>query len=192
MNKKVKFGIFSKVFLYTVLILLFVIGSMFLFFANQIQSTITLTQRQQLSETFALFREQIIGKTTEEIIAFAEVFHRLNASFDLCLINEEGEILFKTDNFVNHIDEFSLEIQNTQQTIFTLSLENGVRLYADASLSESTIYNEILERAVWVFGLIIFVSLIAAFVFARRIAKPIQKVSFDTQIMAKLLPNLTI
>jgi len=208
MIKRRFFGIFGKVFLYTVLILLFIIGGIFLFFSNQIKSTITLTQQQQLSETFTLFREQIHGKTTEEIITIAEDFHRWNASFEFCLISEKDEILFQTDGFVSHVgiietpngivryesnpnedDNLSTQIiMSAHQTMFTIGMENGVRLIVAGSPSESSMYTEILERAVWVFGLITFISLLAAFIFARRIANPIQKVSSDTKKMSLLLP----
>jgi len=209
MIKKKNFGIFNKVFLYTMLILLLVIGGMFLFFSNQIKSTITLTQQQQLSENFMIFREQIQGKTTEEIVTIAEDFHRWNASFGFCLLSEDGEILFQTDGFVSNIvitdnpnetvrlpenepgesnDLFSLGIQNTHQTMFTIGMENGMRLIVSNSLSETSMYIEILTRAAWVFGLIFLVSLLAAFFFARRIANPIKKVSSDAHMMSLLLP----
>jgi len=199
------FGIFGKVFLYTMLILLFVIGSMFLIFSNQIQSTIALTQQQQFSETIMLFIEQTRGKTTEEIIVLAEDFHRWNTSFELSLLSSEGVVLFQTDGFasgigINEIPNGTVHIisgenndlpvqrfQIMRQTAF-LALENDLHLQVSGSLSGASIYREILGGAVWVFGIITIVSLFAAFLFARRIAKPIQKVSSDTQMMSLLLP----
>jgi two-component system sensor histidine kinase VanS len=209
MIRKRFFGIFGKIFLYTVLILFFVIGGIFLFFSSQIQSTITLTNQQQLSDTFTLFREQIQGKSADEIITIAEDFHRWNASFEFCLLSEEGEILFQTDGFVSHVvitdnpngivklpEDIPIEsndlnpqtVTQITQPMFTIALEDGGWLYAAASLTETSMYTEILHRAAWVFGLITLISLLAAFIFARRIAKPIQKVSSDTQKMSLLLP----
>ena len=74
MIKRRFFGIFGKVFLYTMLIFLLVIGGMFFLFSNQIQSTIALTQQQQFLETLTLFVEQTQGKETEEIIELTEDF----------------------------------------------------------------------------------------------------------------------
>ena len=207
MNKKF-FSIFSKVFLYTMLILLLIIGGIFLFFSNQIRTTIILTQQQQLSETFALFQKQTQGKPMDEIIPIAEEFHRWNTSFEFCILNAEGERLFQTDGFTSHIgvieaqsgmvrfegnpnetnDLTSHVFMSTQQTMFTINLENDVRLIVSGSLSESTMYTEILQRAALVFGCIALISLLAAFLFARQMAKPIQKVSSDTQKMSLLLP----
>ncbi|MCL2402274.1 MAG: hypothetical protein FWC90_06485, partial [Oscillospiraceae bacterium] len=214
MIKRRFFGIFGKVFLYTMLILLFVIGGMFLLFSNQIQSTIALTQQQQFSETLMGFVEQTQGETTDEIIALTEDFHRWNTSLELRLLSEDGEILFQTDGFANNISNIGIieisggtEIPNGTVEIISgdtndlpvqrfqimrqsafLPLENGLHLQVNGSLSGVSIYREILGGAAWVFGLITLVSLLAAFFFARRIAKPIQKVSADTHMMSLLLP----
>jgi len=217
MIKRRFFGIFGKVFLYTMLILLFVIGGMFLLFSNQIQATIALTQQQQFSEAIGLFAEQIQGKTTDEIIAFAEDFHRWNTSLELCILNDEGDILFQTDGFatstgINEIPRGAVEIvsgdpmgivsgisdQNEDlrvqrlqimQHVAFIPLENGLHLQMDSSLSGTSIYREILGGAAWIFIGTTIVSLIAAFFFARRIATPIQRLSYDTHMMSQLLPT---
>jgi len=215
MIKKRFFGIFGKVFLYTMLILLFVIGGMFLLFSNQIQSTIALTQQQQFSETLMRFVEQAQGKTTDEIIELTEDFHRWNTSFALRLLNAEGEVLFQTNGFTSHIG--TSEIPNDAVQIVTgesivgipgensnssvqiyrsgramqnmfLSLGNGLSLQVHDSPLGTSIYREILGGVAWVFGAITLVSLLAAFFFARQIARPIQKVSSDTRLMSQLLP----
>ncbi|MCL2570926.1 MAG: HAMP domain-containing histidine kinase [Defluviitaleaceae bacterium] len=216
MIKRRFFGIFGKVFLYTMLILLLVIGGMFLLFSNQIQSTIALTQQQQFSETVMGFAEQTQGKTTEEIIVLTEDFHRWNTSFELSLLSEEREVLFQTDGFVSNMgiseipdgaveiisDErvgvvsgiygedngFPVQRFQVMQQIAFLPLGNGLQIQVRGSLSGASIYREILGGVAWVFGIITLVSLLAAFFFARQIAKPIQKVSHDTHMMSQLLP----
>ena len=205
MIKRRFFGIFGKVFLYTMLILLFVIGSMFLIFSNQIQSTITLTQQRQFSEVLILFREQTQGKTTEEIVALTEDFHRWNTSLELSLLNEEGEVLFQTNGFSSHVEITevpygTIEVTSGENNVSSyqrflimqptafLPLEHGLHLQVDGSSSGASIYREILGGVAWAFGIITLVSLLAAFFFARLIARPIQKVSADTRMMSLLLP----
>ena len=207
--KKKFFGIFGKVFLYTMLILLLITGGMFLFFSNQIKSTVTVTQQRQTSEVFLPLLEQLRGKTNDEIIAFAEDFYKRNTSFSFCFTTLDGEILFQTEDFVFQ-DDFSglpgrtikfsentvgndsffvaLGKSNENRIVFLTSNENGLRLYVASTFSGTSVYTEILERAAWVFGLILLISSLAAFIFARRIAKPIQKVSDDTRAMSLLLP----
>jgi two-component system sensor histidine kinase VanS len=203
------FGIFGKVFIYTMLIFFVVIGGMFLFFSNQIISAVTATQQRQASEVFLPLFEQLQGKTREEIIVFAEEFHRNNESFIFSFINEDGDVLFQTDDFTMHSDNAGLFNGNmrlsgnalgngrfllstgaagSERIVFLTGNEDGLRLYVTSRFLGTSVYDEILERAAWVFGLIFVVSLISAFLFARRIAKPIQKVSADTRAMTLLLP----
>jgi len=210
MRKKTSFsGIFGKVFSYTMLILLLIIGSMFLFFSNQIISTVTVTQQRQAMEVFLPLFEQLRGKTNEEIIAFAEDFHIKNASFSFCFLTDDGKVLFQTEDFSmpdnsnslsNRAVRFSenslsygnylisLERSGENRAVFLTSNDNGLRLYVASTFSGPSVYTEILERAAWVFGLVFLASLTAAFIFARRIAKPIKKVSADTHAMSLLLP----
>jgi len=208
-NRINPFGIFSKVFIYTMLILLLVIGGIFLFFSNQIKSTVTVTQQRQMAEVFEPFLNQIHGKTNEQIIAYAEDFHRKNASFSFCFETEEGEVLFQTAGFIfpngtNNIQNKAIRFSDNMLTrgnyfitlgnssegriVFLTKNESGLRLYVASTFSGISVYTEVLERAVWVFGLVLLVSLFAAFLFARQIAKPIKKVSDDTHSMSLLLP----
>jgi len=103
MIKRRFFGIFGKIFIYTLLILLFVIGGMFLLFLNQIQSAITLTQQRQFSETITGFVEQAQWKSVEETILLVEDFSRWNASFEMSLLGADREVLFQTDSFVINV-----------------------------------------------------------------------------------------
>ena len=219
MNNRRLFGISNKVFLYTMLIFLLVIGGLFLFFSNQIQSTIALTQQRQFSASLVSFVEQTQGKETEEIIKLTEDFHRWNSSFEIRLIREDGVILFQTDGFAgqNGVNQVSygadgaaevpsgtfgesLEIISgepnalyvqrylgVQQTAF-LPLGNGLHVQISGSISEESIYIEILKGATWIFALIILICLFTMFFFSRLISKPIQKVSSDTHKMSLLLP----
>jgi len=201
MIKRKFFNIFGKIFIYTLLILLFVIGGMFLLFLNQIQSAITLTQQRQFSETITGFVEQARGKSVEETILLAEDFSRWNASFEISLLGADGEALFQTDGFVNDaslnfVSSESLEIVSgniggsdiqrfqVMNQIAFLPLENGLHLRVDGLLSGTSMYREILGGAAWIFVGITIVSLLAAFLFARRIAKPIQGLSYNTRMMS--------
>ena len=203
------FGIFSKVFFYTMLILLLVIGGMFLFFSNQIKSTVAVAQQHQTTEVFLPLLERLGGKTNEEIIAFAEDFHRKNASFSFRFASKDGKVLFQTEDFVEQDDMNSFPDKNIRfsentpgngryfislgklkadRIVFLASNENGMQLYVASTFSGTSVYTEILKKAAWFFGLVFLGSLLAAFVFARQIAKPIQNVSKATHAMSLLLP----
>ena len=202
-------GIFGKVFIYTMLILLLVIGSMFLFYSNQIKSTVTVTQQRQTADVFAPLLEQLQGKTDEEIIAFAEEFHKKNTSFKFCFVTDDDEVLFQTEGIVipNEMhnfqsrtvkftenmptgDNYLIALRNSNENLVTFltKSEGGLRLYVASTFSGTSVYTEILERAAWVFGSAFLISVLAALLFARQIAKPIKKVSSDTHTMSLLMP----
>jgi len=206
--KKSFLGIFGKVFLYTVLILLVVIGGMFLFFSNQIRSAVTITQQRQTTDVFAPIVSQLEGKSHDEIIAFVTEFHEENRSLHFRFETDDGEVLFETPGFqmpdnrgniepgrfvmrgntLGNMPNFTTRNTNGDQTLYLSMLGDGFVLYIASSFTGETVYGEIVRTAIIFFGLTLLIGLIAAFLFARRIAKPIQKVSADTRAMSKLLP----
>jgi len=208
-NKTNFFGIFSKVFLYTMLILLLVIGSMFLFFSNQIKSAVAVTQQRQTTDVFQPLLEQLRegNLAEEEIIALVKNFHEKNTSFNFRFVDENGEVLFQTNDFADSENIPNIKIagivpndgsfsasfnehdfSKPERVLFRTGNENGLQLLVASSFAGDSIYSEILEKAVWVFGFVLLVSLFAAFVFARLIAKPIQKLSANTHAMSLLTP----
>ncbi|MCL2509097.1 MAG: HAMP domain-containing histidine kinase [Oscillospiraceae bacterium] len=73
-------------------------------------------------------------------------------------------------------------------TLFLASAESGVTLYISDLLNPSSVYGAILAQAAWIIGLIFLAGLLAALLFARRIARPIQLLSADTRKMSLLEP----
>ncbi len=206
-SKKRFFGIFGKVLLYTMLILLIVISGMFAFFSNQIKTAVTLTQQKQATENFLPLLTQLKGKTDEEITEFARKFHEENSSFKFCFQNADGKILFQTEDFKippdfdkkfftsgklitqkNNIADNGFDIGSTGSIpgrIVLLS-ENGVKLFIITPFTSRTVYGEILTKATWMFGLILVLSFLTAALFAWLIASPVRRIAADTRSMAQL------
>ena len=206
MKNKIRFfGIFGKVFFYTCLILVFVVGVFFALFYERIQSTVTITQQQQLSSVFQPLLESLNGKTDDEIVEIAKAFHAENRSFQFCFENADGSILYQTDGFTKPDSgipsdnalfsgtmsaqgryKFAIvgESMGRQSAILALSL-NGKRFYVSGFTLTSSVSDEIVGKAIIAFSLIFLVSLIAAAVFARRIANPIRALTANTRMMAE-------
>ena len=199
------FGIFGKVFFYTCLILVFVFGVFFALFYDRIQSTVTITQQQQLSSVFQPLLESLHEKTDEEIIEIAKAFHSENRSFQFCFENADGSILYQTDGFTklegilppgNALFSGTLfeqgrykfstvgERGGRQTAILALSV-NDKRFYVSGFTLSSPVFDEIVGEVVIAFSIILSISLIAAAVFARRIAKPIRTLTANTRMMAE-------
>lgn len=205
--KRSLFGIFGKVFFYTVLILTIVIVAMFVFLSDQIKSAVETTQQLQIADAFQTFFVQIEGRTDEEIPELARQFHQKNTSFEFCLENSDGKVIFQTDNFRKSDMPSDLDSRNkiiakgtrlTQNRMnffkagspdrfqFVTISAGGMRLYVTSSTSGASIYHMFIWDAITAFATVFCVSLIAAAVFARRITKPIKKIAGDTRKMSEL------
>ena len=189
------FGIYAKVFSYTILILVVVIAVSAAFFSNQISEIMQMMERQQLTNIFTPLLEGVENKTTDEIKIFAEEFHQRNASVEFSIIAENGEIVFQTRNAA------SLNFGSAgdgQQAVFfgvrpidnnvqsTEPLSNGMTIYMANVSSEGVVYNEFLQRTITVLLVLFAIGAFTAGIFAYRIAKPIKNIAHDTKRMASL------
>lgn len=205
--KRSFFGIFGKVFFYTVLILTIVIVAMFVFLSDQIKSAVETTQQFQVADAFRTFFIQMEGRTEEEITVLARQFHEKNTSFEFCLENSDQEVIFQTANFKKSDMPSDIGTENkiitkgtrlTQNQLnffkaggpdrfqFVTMSAGGMRLYVTSNTSGVFIYHMFLWDAIAAFAIVFCASLIAAAVFARRIAKPIKKIAGDTRKMSEL------
>ena len=94
------FGIYAKVFSYTILILLVVICVAAAFFSNQIAAILESMERQQLSDIFAPLFVGLEKKSHDEIVIFAEEFHQKNTSVEFSIKTENGDTIYQTSNAI--------------------------------------------------------------------------------------------
>ena len=189
------FGIYAKVFSYTVLILLAVIVVAALFFSSQISEIMQVMERQQLTNIFTPLFEGIENKSDDEIRLFAEEFHQRNASVEFSIVSENGEVIFQTRNAA------ALNIGSVggeQQSVFfgvrpiddsfqsNEPLPNGMTVYMASTLSEGVAHNEFVQRTVIVLLILLAIGALSASVFAHRIARPIRNIARDTKRMTSL------
>ncbi|MDR2486888.1 MAG: HAMP domain-containing histidine kinase [Clostridiales Family XIII bacterium] len=226
-------GIFWKVFLYTILILSFVIGVLYMFYSEQIRMAVTLTQQRQAAQTFQPLLAQLHGKSEAEIADFARSFQEGNDSLRFRFEDEDGDILFETDGFKmpdSQIREAPasvwfpgiadtgaltaltgqqgqgpgkvriarlsggalrdghftmLDAKGSRALVMTLA-QNGIRLYVASPLLQNAVYDEFRGTIALALGATVVFALLAAFLFARRIATPIRSIAHDTHRMSAL------
>jgi len=189
------FGIYAKVFSYTVLILVAVIVVAALFFSSQINEIMQVMERQQLTNIFTPLFEGIENKSDDEIRLFAEDFHQRNASVEFSIVSENGEVIFQTRN-ATAINVGS--VSGEQQSVFfgvrpiddnfqsNEPLSNGMTVYMASTLSDGVAHNEFVQRTIIVLLILLVIGALSASVFAHRIARPIRNIARDTKRMASL------
>ena len=206
------FGIYGKVFFYTLAILLFAFCITVFFFANQIGSIVERTQQEQLAGIFAPLSEALKGRSDEEAAQIAADFHAKNTSFDFSLSSKDGRILYQTDSFVpfqvsentliangffsqdndapfrERFYRYAISGNANNRLQLVMATDSGGRLYVTGLLSGSEIYIEYLEKTAIALGLILLASTVGAALFARRIAGPIRVIAGDTKRMTELQP----
>ena len=208
--KRKFFGIYSKVFFYTLMILALTIFVTVLFFANQISSVIERAQQEQLANVFTPLLEELNGKTDEEAARISQSFYEKNTAFAFSLTSADGETVYQTENFEpihmkeNRLAQENMLSRNNQTSLpktqykFTtdsgldgvlrlvMVTESGGRLYITGKLSGTEVYTEYIEKTAIALGLILLVSILGAALFARQIASPIRRIAKDTKNMAQL------
>jgi two-component system sensor histidine kinase VanS len=191
-------------FFYTCLILVLVVGVFFTFFHDQLQTAVTLTQQRQLGGIFQPLLESLHGKPDEEVVKIASAFHAENRSFQFCLENSDGSVLYETDDFSK--PDFNLPIgepliketlfeqgqvkfnvlgKGSGDSTFLSMIIDDKRFYVSGLLLASSVFDEIFGDIIISFSLIFAISLIAAAFFAHRIAKPIRTLTMNTRKMAE-------
>jgi two-component system sensor histidine kinase VanS len=189
------FGIYAKVFSYTVLILVAVIVVAAAFFSNQISVIMEVMERQQLTSIFTPLLSEINEKSNDEIIGYAEEFHQRNDSVEFSIVSENGELIYQTPNAASQsVMYFREETQNiffTERHIdnefYTAQpLSNGMMIYMSHVSSSGVIYNEFLHRTIIVLLVLLVIGASSAGLFAYRITKPIKNIAHDTRRMTSL------
>ncbi|MBR0599650.1 sensor histidine kinase [Sinanaerobacter chloroacetimidivorans] len=172
-----RFGIFGKVFLYTLLFLLLTIIVTVLVFAQQFKAFYDEQQIRQLNSVFEPLAISMANEDLDDIIKKAEEFHEKNQSFFFTIATKDGNIIYNTES-VNQ----SPSKQN--YTIVMALPKNNLRLHATYNAGGPSSYRELINKTIFAAALMLAASVIGAVLFARGITNPIRKLAEDTRKMA--------
>jgi len=202
------FGIYGKVFFYTLLVLVLALVVVFLFFSNQLKGVEYTVKEQQLSGIFRPLYMSLSDKSADEVVRISEEFHAKNASFDFRIEAPDGRTIYQTDTFkmpeirilgkqlgdmphrldMQENGQFKVFTDNQSNNAQFISLmSNGYRLCVSNLPAENNISEIFMQKLLLAFTFIFLICIAAAALFAGRIAKPIKKIAADTQRMSKLL-----
>ena len=169
------FGIFKKIFFYTLLLLVFVIVIATLLFSRQFALSYDASQFQQLNAVFGPLARAIAGKDADEVIEIASAFHEKNQSFSFSIETTDETVIYSTPGMV----------KSTQQTL-VMSLQQGFVLRVVGILSGNDTVKTLINRIIFALVILLAVGTAGAALFARGITKPISRLAEDTHKMAAL------
>ncbi|MCL1987944.1 MAG: HAMP domain-containing histidine kinase [Firmicutes bacterium] len=170
-----RFGIFAKVFLYTNLFLLVIVGVTIALFYQQFTAFYNAQQLQRLQRDYSILSERMLTANRFEMIEIAHRFAEGNQTFIFRITDDYENVLFSTPGD---------SLQFAERTVFINM--GGYTLIAQdpAARPEQTLFS----RAVLATIIILFFSVIGAATFALQITRPIKQLVKDTAQMSKLLP----
>lgn len=176
-----KRGIFVKVFLYTIMLLILVIGVTAALFAQQIVSFYNRTQIQFISKQFSWLTEQLEIVETREYLNIAQEFSDKNKSYYFEILDPNGNTVFSSMGTKEKLDDF--EIQNIEMPV-----GSGYTVYAFANILDDEAYTQLIRRVVFGITAILLFGILGSFVFAQQITRPIKKLVSDAKVMSTLAP----
>lgn len=186
-------GIFSRIFLYTLMILFVVICMMAAFFANQFSSVISAARNEQLRNFFQPLFRQMDGASSDAVRDIAESFHEKNTSLDFSIRAEDGSIVYSTPGLSLHAQPrpaggsgtsgSSSSIGNSQ---IVMPAPKGMSLYIAGAPTGISAYNDFVRKTAIAVALLLLASTAGAALFARQITRPIRTLAGDTKKMSEL------
>jgi two-component system sensor histidine kinase VanS len=174
-----KGGLFVKVFAYTLVssaLLVFVTG---LLFSQQFLSFIRAAQARQIVASYRPLIERIERVGRDNIAGIAALFYENNQSFEFYIAEREGTVLFATPNADTDGDfdgDFYYVVHNAPDYIIIAQSKTGLESF----------YSDLITRAVLASMAMLAFCLACAYIFARRITKPIKRLADSAGRMAKL------
>jgi two-component system sensor histidine kinase VanS len=194
--RKIKLGIFPKAFLYTAVLLVLILGATITMFVRQFSSVYEAGQKQQLLDALQPLLNPIEGKSNGEIVALAKEFHEKNLAIQFVIQDTGGRIIFSTASetqaeFVNkeiapNGDSSDTVFYNKSAHVYSLGSE--ATIYGYFSDANSAFFAEILNNSALLLILILLVSIAGAYLCARALSKPIQRLAASAAKMSKLEP----
>ena len=181
-------GIFVKVFLYTLLVMVLLIMIAVGFFANQFATFIETSQKQQIVTNAQLLASRLDGKPEDEIMQLAETAYKRESLFEFSIINNENIILYATPNFELSEEYANDPVTNDRFTSFQVSgieLSNNITLFVSNKVP-SAAYVDFFKTTTVLFSILLAVGILSAYLFARQMTSPIKKLARDTRKMSKM------
>ena len=175
------YGIFTKVFLYTMLLIMMVIGVTSALFAQQVVSFYNTARIRQLSDNFSELTETLSGAHPFEYLAIARDFSERNQSYSFVLNDPWGRVVFASVNITDMLE-------HSERYNIMLSVGNGFMLSASVPTFGDEDLSQLIDT-IFLGALVLIVICIAAtVVFARQMTRPIKTLVDDAVKMSRLEP----
>ncbi|GAA0380023.1 HAMP domain-containing sensor histidine kinase [Paenibacillus motobuensis] len=172
-------GIFIKVFTYTIISILLLVGVTAALFSQQFRSFYKTTQTRQIIASYQPLVERIQRNNHSDIAEVAQRFYENNQSFEFIITDKDGGLIYATPN-ADTPDSFEGDFY------YVVHNDENFSIVAQSMTGLESFYRDLIVRGVAVFAVMLALCLVCAFVFARQMTKPIKRLADSAGRMANL------
>lgn len=172
-------GIFIKVFTYTIISVLMLVGVTAALFSQQFRSFYKTTQTRQIIASYQPLVERIQRNNNSNIAEAAQRFYENNQSFEFIITDKDGGLIYATPN-ADTPDSFEGDFY------YVVHNDGDFSIVAQSMTGLESFYRDLIVRGVAVFAVMLALCLVCAFVFARQMTKPIKRLADSAGRMANL------
>ncbi|MDR1537428.1 MAG: HAMP domain-containing histidine kinase [Clostridiales bacterium] len=160
-----KSGLFTKIFVYTMVLVLLLVSVTAALFSQQFMRFYRTLQTRQIVASYEPLVERI-QRSNKSIAETAQVFYENNESFEFFIAGKDGEILFKTPN-ADTPENFDGDF------FYVVHQDSDFSIIALTKTGLESFNRDLIVRAVLVLAAMLALSLACAFVFAQKVTKPV-------------------
>ena len=177
---KKNLSVFTKIFAYTMLLVLLISLAAVFLFARQFLSFYSAEQQRQLSQSYEPMLAALADryKSIDEVLDMARTFARNNQSFNFSIQQGDGKVLFSTlypADLEEDIPSQHLRIRFLSKTNDQGENQGGVIVFTGYSSGSGRIdYGDLIRRSFLALGLMLVIAISGAILFARKVTKPLE------------------
>ena len=172
-------GIFRKIFTYTIISIMLLLGVTVALFSQQFKSFYRTIQTREIVASYQPLVERIQRNNTSDIAGLAQRFSETNQSFEFFIADKDGVPIFATPN-ADTSGDFDGDFY------YVVHKDNDYSIIAQNRTGLESFYRDLIVRGVAVFAVMLMLCLVCAFVFARQMTKPIKHLVDSAGRMANL------
>ena len=172
-------GIFIKVFTYTIISIVLLVGVTAALFSQQFVSFYRTTQTRQIVDSYRPLVERIQRNEYSDIAEVAQRFYKNNQSFEFYIADKDGSAIYATPN-ADTSDSFNGDFY------FVVHNDKHFSIIAQSRTGLEAFYRDLIVRAIAVFAVMLALCLACAYVFAQQMTKPIMYLVDSAGRMANL------
>jgi len=188
--KKKKISVFTKIFAYTMLLVLLICAAAVFLFSREFLLFYRAEQHRRLSFSYQPMISALtdITKSPEEIIELAMEFADNNQSLRFLIQEEEGKVLFSTHDTIDLREDdrgegLRLRFSSISRNRAPGS-ENKHYIFTGYNLDSGNVnYTDLIKRSLLALAIMLAIAVFGAVLFAKKVTKPLEDEIVRRRIM---------